>query len=147
MAPFKKVLSELSEIDDLPLYVYLFDYDCQTRSDILPESVLRLHYGKFHSSDVPFVLNLAYEGSKFLPANESDKIVTGVFARMLESFLRDDLDKLAFKKYGREDKIVNRISCEGLTEDCYDCLPAPKRLSTFKGLTAIGLLKIAPNTF
>merc|ERR1711894_582970 len=55
-APLRKTLSELVEIPELPLYVYMFDYHMFSRSESFPEKELRTHYGKFHWLDSLFVM-------------------------------------------------------------------------------------------
>ena len=55
--PLRNLIKELVTVPEVPFYVYMFDYNCPTRGEFLPEKEVPIHYGSFHSLDIPFLFN------------------------------------------------------------------------------------------
>ena len=149
--PLRKTLSELIEMPDVPTYVYMFDYNCQARSEVYPEKILRSYYGKFHSLDVPFVLGMMRKDSKRLGTNETDAEVQKTFNEIVDLFIRSSDENLnenfQLKKYVKESEVVNKINERGIEQESKECLAKLQNFSMLKAAGSMLALKAFPNHF
>ena len=149
--PLRETLSELVDSPDIPLFVYMFDYVPNGKSEIYPEGFVQSYYGKFHSLDVPFVLGSMKKDSKNLIANENDEKVQKTFNDFIGLFMRSSDDGLHehfhLKKYRKGSEVVNRISEKGIESESKACLEAWKNASILKAAVSYFLIKVFGNSF
>jgi len=146
--PLRSLLGELQTVPNMPVYVYLFDYKCTTRSENLPESEVPLRYGSFHSLDIPFLFNLVSEGSDFITPSEDDIKVNDACQKMLAGFIKcENVAEIPLQGYDKNNQCVNKISEEGLRIIGAECF-LPKRSGLgIKATTAAALLKMSPEKY
>ena len=148
--PLRNLLSELSEIPEVPTYVYLFDHFC-AHSEIIPDNLMRDYYGKFHSQDILFVLSMVDKKASYADKlGEADYKVAQLFDGMIGSFLTFEEKnevKLPVKKFTKHEQVVNKINEDGIQVENVNCLDVYKKVSLLRAAGAVILLKAFSDTF
>ena len=147
--PARKFCRQLTSLPETyPIYCYVFDYNCKTRSPIFPEKIYRKRYGKYHSLDIMFFLSHFSLGSYTITsANDLDIFVNKTLAEIVDKFLSAEINNgnAGLPIYEETSQKVIRLTAKGIEITQGRCFPEKiSVIRTLRAWIAYALLKCFP---
>ena len=150
---FRSLRQTMKEIitshDDYPLYGYVFDYETETRGrEVLHPLAYPAGVGKCHGFDTAFFLNQLCPDSPYVRnVTNSDIRVNSALAKIVETFMTQDVTHIDLPVYSFRFRRVMRITKDGVVIEDFDFKNTASNCTTLKLLSSYFLLKYFPDTF